>query len=867
MTAGPDRGRPAAAGFGAALRRHRIAARLTQEQLAERAGVSARSIRDMERGRVLYPRPDSVRLIALALRLPAAEAARLESLARRGYWAARDGALGAEAGAVGAEPGAVGAGAVLSPNAHPRPAQLPRDAADFTGRAALVDDLLARLSRTGGRPCPVVAVFGRPGVGKTALSIHVGHRLRGTLTDGQLYVGLRGGTHLPTDPGQALGHLLRGLGLDGSAIPKGLDERAAEYRTRTANRRLLIILDDARDEAQVRPLLPGGSECAVLITSRNRLTTLDGTDRVGLDVLGEEEALALLATIAGAERIAADPVAALDVVRYCGWLPLAIRVAAARLAADPAATPTGLASALSADQHRLGQLSAGDLDVASSIGGSYAGLAATERHTFRMLGLLDAPDVPAWVVSALTGLDAEVAARAVAGLVTANLVDDVGRDPAGQVRYRMHDLVRLFARERATAEATPGELAAAVLRAAGGWLTLAEVADRHLQCRRVSFPGKPPAWRPEPAVIDLAITHPQAWFEAERGALVAIAGQTAAAGRSEITWRLAAAAVGFLDLSAYLDDWGQLADHALRVSLAAGDRRGEAVSRYLLGELAGDWTRLGDAEVQLRTAAALFDEVGDRVGQGRALSGLGVYLDLAGDSRAAETSLRTALGCLDGAGEEIEQVQTLIRLGLILGRHGDQSEATACLDRAAEISSRHDYPYGEAWAVRMLARTHGRAGRLDLAIPLYERAVETYRRIGGTVGEAYTLIDLAEALTARLPAERDAAGDDDARIRAMLADCLATVDRLGDAYGTAMAREVVAALDRRAGDLAAAREQLDCCVAYWRSTGVRRRAAAALDMLGSVCQELGDAEAAQAAWAEAHHLHVALDTPDATKTR
>src|SRR5215475_55841 len=315
-----EAGLAAGVSFGVLLREHRVRGLLSQEQLAEGAGLSTRTIRGYEAGRVRRPRGESVRLLADALRLAGPERTQFEHAAVAPLSAGR--------------PGAAPVGPALQEAA---PGQLPPDVADFVGRAEVLARLRGLLAGPPGGATAVVvsAVAGRAGVGKSALAVHVAHQLAAEFPDGQLYAALRGAHLDPRDPGEVLGWFLRALGVDGGAVASGVDQRAALYRSLLAGRRMLVVLDDAGSEAQVRPLLPGSAGCAVLVTSRARLAGLEGAWLVDLELLESAQAVELLGRIVGPGRLAAEPAAAAELARLCGYLPLALRVAGARLAARP----------------------------------------------------------------------------------------------------------------------------------------------------------------------------------------------------------------------------------------------------------------------------------------------------------------------------------------------------------------------------------------------------------------------------------------------------------------------------------------------------------------------------------------------------
>ena len=333
-------------GFGALLRQYRLAAGLTQEELAERTAISARAISSMEAGRTARPYRRNVEVLADALGLAPGERDLLMRLAREG------------------------AGAAPGPR---RPAQLPADIAEFTGRTEQVNSLTALLAGSG-QPVRIAVITGAGGVGKSALAIHVAHQVGAAFGDGQLFVELQGSSEQPVSTSEVLARLLRQLGMADTAIPADATERASEFRTQMAGLAMLVVLDDARDAAQVRPLLPGNASSAVLITSRGWLAELEGSRALALGALDRSDALALFASICGAERVEAEPEATDAVLTACGGLPLAIRIAAARLVSRPAWAVGALANRLRNERQRLSELAVGDLAVRASFGVSYANL-------------------------------------------------------------------------------------------------------------------------------------------------------------------------------------------------------------------------------------------------------------------------------------------------------------------------------------------------------------------------------------------------------------------------------------------------------------------------------------------------------------
>jgi DNA-binding SARP family transcriptional activator len=337
--------------------------------------------------------------------------------------------------------------------AGPRPAtwpfQLPSDIQDFTGRRAAIGAIESVMD-PGLEPVTAVricVISGKAGVGKTALEVHVAHRLRSLFPDGQLYANLQGSTLEPVDARDTLRSFLQALGVERNVVDGSTEERLRVYRALLANRRVLVVLDDAANELQVRPLLPGSPSCAVLVTSRSRLTVLEGARVLPLEVLEPAEVSELLARTIGPERLAAEPEATRMLVAQCGGLPLALRVVAARLAARPHWTIARMVDRLAQEHRRLDELSMGDLDVRASIARSYQRCDPEQRRLFRRIALVDAPNFTAHHVAPLLDVGSETAEELLDALHDAHLLE-AGKDRTGRVYYRFHELVRVYARER-----------------------------------------------------------------------------------------------------------------------------------------------------------------------------------------------------------------------------------------------------------------------------------------------------------------------------------------------------------------------------------------------------------------------------------
>ncbi|WP_155354022.1 AfsR/SARP family transcriptional regulator [Acrocarpospora macrocephala] len=457
---------------------------------------------------------------------------------------------------------------------------LPPDLADFAGRQEQAEALRRALAAG----AAMAVVVGGAGTGKTALAVHVAHRLREQFPDGQLYAELGGSGDRPVAPGRVLGRFLVPLGADCRTLPATQEERQEAYRALTAARRVLVILDDAASEAQVRPLIPSGPHCAVLVTSRRRLAALSARPTMRLSVLDPAAARELFARVAG--EPGADEWAAAEIVRLCDRLPLALRIAGARVAGDEHLSLTRLASRLRAEPSRLDELTAGDLSVRDRLRSSYAALGEPTRRAYRLLGLLDVPDFASWVPAALLDVSLEEAEALTEELLDVHLLDCTGADACGRPRYRLSDLVRLHARERAAAEEPPEPRAGAVRRAIGGWLALAEAADRSLPERLTwDIGGVAARWYMTPARARGLVLDALDWFDVERAAIRACVAQAAASGQHELAWELAARSVNYYAARGLHEDWADTHERALRACRHADNLWGEEIMARNLATL------------------------------------------------------------------------------------------------------------------------------------------------------------------------------------------------------------------------------------------------------------------------------------------
>ncbi|MEU5973921.1 BTAD domain-containing putative transcriptional regulator [Streptomyces sp. NPDC047315] len=514
------------------------------------------------------------------------------------------------------------------------PQQLPSDTADFTGRAAVVDELRTLLARAAhgrdGRAVTVVTVTGTAGVGKTTVAVHVAHALGDEFPDGRFHVDLGAGS-TPADPSAVLLGFLTALGTPSDRIPLDPEQRAAFFRTVLAGRRMLLVLDNAFDAEQIRPLLPGTSGCAVLITTRSRSLAVPGAHRLDIDVQPEDEALTLLAAIAGAERVAAEPAAARSLVAACGRLPLAVRIVGSRLAARPGHGLAALDARLRDERALLDELHVGDLAVETAFHLGYRNLAPEPARAFRLLSLLDAPSLPLPVAAALLGEDERTAERLAETLVDAGVLE-----PYGPERYRFHDLLRLYARRLAERTDDEGERGAALLR----------VLD--LLCASVVRAARAALDPPPPAVWIEPVVHPgmpfadidevRAWFRAEHGLLAGTADQLLRSGqrslRRTVDLLAITAVCGIFEGQAHYQELGRITGVAAERAAASGDLLYRAKALHIRGWLAFVTQRYEDAEAELRAALACAEELDSD--QRRHVSGTLLALVLWGLGRAEE---------------------------------------------------------------------------------------------------------------------------------------------------------------------------------------------------------------------------------------
>jgi len=692
------------------------------------------------------------------------------------------------------------------------PCMLPPRVGDLTGRDGEIGRIVDVLrSRPPGAPV-ICAVSGMPGVGKTALAVQAAHDVRDDFPDGQLYVNLRGAGSEPVDASQALGRFLRALGTPGTAVPDGLDERAEAFRARLSGRRVLVLLDDAADEAQVDPLIPPGDGCAVLITSRAALTALPGARRLVLLVLDAGASVELLDAITGRAELTTDATTAARLAELCGWLPLALRIAGARLAARPHWTVERLISRLEAERDRLDELTHGTLSVRASLALGYSGLAERSRVLFRRLGLLEIPDFAGWIAAALLDEEPRDAEDVLEGLVEARLVEYAGMDDLGEARYRVHDLVRLHARERGEADEPPGATAAALTRLTGAYLTLAEQAHRRQYGGDYTvLHGDALRWDcGEPTTARL-LEDPGGWLRSERLGLVAAVEQAAGLGLSETCWDLAMTAITLFEAQGLFDDWRHTSQVALDTARRAGDARGEAAMRYSLGTLELFRQHYTAARPHLDAALTLFEAVDDHHGQALTLRNAALIERVEGRAGTALRGYRQALRMLREAGDRHAEAHVL---GSIAQIHIEQSRPEAAarlLETALAVYRDLGNTRGGAQILNRLGALHLSQGAAGQAEDAFRQVLAASQAVGDRIGEAYGLLGIGEALV--LARDLDGAAE-------RLEHALATATELGEPFLTARARLAGGRLAAARGDPDLARTLLDTAAEAFAEIGL-----------------------------------------------
>lgn len=719
--------------FGLQLGARRRSAGLSQQELAERSGLSVRAVSNLERGRARWPHPGTVHRLADALGLRDQERAQfISAVARR--------LAGVAVGPVPDDQPACAAGGLIVPR------QLPAAVPFFAGRRAqlaALTDLLDQAASS--RELAVVAVDGAPGVGKTALAVHWAHQAADQFPDGQLYVNLQGfgpSDEIMLAPAVIRG-FLDGLGVSAGQIPQGEAAQAGLYRSLLAGKRVLVVLDNARDVGQVRPLLPGSPGCLVVVTSRIRLIGLaaaEGARQITLDVLAEGEAREVLARRLGAGRAAAEPGAVGELARLCGRLPLALAVAAARAATRPAVPLSAAAAELDGAAGRLRGLETADpvTDVRTVFSWSCQYLAPLSARLFRLMGLHPGPDITVPAAAVLLDATQDAANDALTALAAASLTSE--HVPG---RYGMHDLLRAYAGEQAEQEPQP-QRAAAIGRVLDYYLHTSHAAALLLEPHRDPLQLACPVPGVAPGVI-ADDRQAMAWFTAEQQVLAALSRLAGSLGLDRYAWQLPAVMATFYERQGAWSEHAAAQHAALAAASRAADVAGQAIAHTYLIHISSVYGSHDQARRHFRQAMVLFEQAGNRTGAARAHLAVGHSLSEQGRHYKAMKHAVSALELYCAAGHQGGQAVVLHNIGWTQAQLGDHRRALTSLRQAQTLFRDLGHQPGEAAAWGSLGFAHTGLGRRDEAIDCYTRAVELSARLGDRWSQADHLTDLGRA--------------------------------------------------------------------------------------------------------------------------
>jgi tetratricopeptide (TPR) repeat protein/transcriptional regulator with XRE-family HTH domain len=714
--------------FGELVRIYRTRLSWTQAELAGRAGVSERTVHGLELNRT-RPRPSTARMLAEALGLTGKDHERFLWLASGWTDPATDG------------PPVSPAVASLAA-AVPTPAQLPADIIGFAGRESDLNALDASVPVDGG--VKVVVLAGAAGVGKTALAVRWGHRVAAAFPDGQLYSNLRGfAPGQPLEPVAVLAGFLDALGVPDDRIPPEQDTAAALYRSMTAARRMLVVLDNALDVDQVRPLLPGGTGNLVLVTSRDLLTGLvvsHGARQQTLGPLTATDAMDLVTHILGADRVDAEPDATAALVAECARLPLALRIASANIRVDPHIDISEYVTELRASD-RLNRLSVGG-DSAGSVRAafdwSYRRLTPSIQRLFRHLGLVPGPDVTPEAAAAITGADSAEAAHWLRALADVHLLDRNAPQ-----RYTFHDLLRAFAAERTHAVDSRTERDAAVARLLDWYLRTTVAAAETIAPTVVRLPAPPAAASGPPSVRHPNPTVAMNWLQSERRNLVAAVTYAADHGPYEPAWRIADALRGYFAAAGHLVDWIAVGNAAYAAATAGGDLAGQAAATAVLAHAYNHAADYDQAIEQATVGLSLSRQAGWLAGEARALNQLGLMHSERGHLDKSVELLSQALALDRRGGDRPGVAVRLLNLGLTCTLAGRLTEAIDYLKRSSQADDYDGHGDVLVWALANLGRVQRLTGDFDAATATLTKSISRARTHGMPQAEGYALGSLS----------------------------------------------------------------------------------------------------------------------------
>ena len=655
-----------------------------------------------------------------------------------------------------------------------RPWQLPAAIRDFTGRVGDVAALDTLLHEVDAKPAAVVisAIDGAAGIGKTTLAVYWAHRVRDRFPDGALYANLRGyGPGAPAQPGEVLEGFLRALGVPAARIPDDLGQRSGLYRSVLDGHRVLIVLDNANAAGQVRPLLPGSAGSLAVVTSRASLTGLvigQGAARVNLDLLPQDEALALLGGIVGPERAAAEPAALEVIAAACARLPLALRVAGQRAASRPRLSLADVAEELADQRSRLDALSdPGDEETAvrTVFSWTYTALPPRRARLFRLLGAHPGVQIDVYAAAALADTSLTDARRELEALAAVHLLEPVARD-----RYLAHDLLRAYAAELSEKHDSETERHQATLRLLGHYLYTASTADHAVLPRRMRLSCDA---APRPQHVPAITTPGQAstWFDVEHANLVAVARRASDNGLHAIAWQLAATLGGLFAVRGNHDEWDTLLSIGLTSARALGDKHTENHMLLASAERLSRSRRVQEAERDLHQALDLADQLHDPDVNDHAAEVRATLSVQAGEFHRAAAYARTAMEGYDQRGEKWKAAIAANILGAAYQGLGSFDDALACHRQALDNFRTTGDQGRESWALRLLGDAHRQRGNPDLAIEHHRLALQRARENQDSYMTAEALQGLGDDMN-------DVGSIDEAREN--WAEALSLYERIGD---------------------------------------------------------------------------------------
>ncbi|RKR91903.1 DNA-binding SARP family transcriptional activator [Micromonospora pisi] len=732
----------------------------------------------------------------------------------------------------------------VSPGCH-----LPADLSDFVGCEAEIRTAQKALT---GAPAnraphlPVVMFSGPGGLGKTALSIHLAHQLRGHFPDGQIFVSLHGHRDAP---GELFGRVLRALGVPNAHRLRTPADKIARYRAAISGRRYLIVLDDAPTAGEIRELVPGSAGTALVISSRARLTTLSGACHVEVRFFTPEKSAELLGRIIGPDRVAAEPEMVQSLVELCGGMPLALRIAGARLAARPHWPVSRLVGRMSDERRRLDEMTADGLAVRVSIAVGYAGLTEDARRLFRLVGFLGVTTFGPWLAAALLDSDHEEAEDLLESLFDARLVEVLDG------RYRMHDLVRLYAQELAVEEDDQVAGREAVTRAVWTAAAIVLQVGQHtlFAAPRLPVPATAATDTPYAAVVDDSPT----WLVTEGDSLVSLVERAAALGLDVAACALADTLMrASFAMRNELHRWDRTHAAALKAAQTAGNAGAEAVIQTGIARLLCVQDRFDEAQRAFRTAIELFETAGDQRGAAIACIGLGRILSDFGPYPEAVPLLDQALTVMEEAGEYAAAAEAAYSLGVVHRELCRDESAVRAFEQSGAGYRRISHWRGEAMSLRGIGLVRRAQGALSEAEDWFQRAHDMIGRHGDKHLQCYTAQSLAKVWIRMGRPER---------ARTPLEQSLAVVRERSDRFGIALMHRTIGEMHLAADQPGVALQHLLPSRDLWLEIGHRLGAARTMRDIGAAHAAAGDCAAAHDAWRNALETFTAFDAREASE--